>query len=129
MKKNLDNLDKFFIFLLSVIPMILFTPLFRSFYKFIMKGNVYGGFGIFMIDGSWFEGAIISFLFFLTLFLFIFEIKKKYLIMTAILSLFLLEGFIIGNLEYFLWYISCSLAAFVTAEIFLFAKNKYVQKG
>jgi len=72
MKKKLD---KFIVFLFVPIPIILFTPLFRALYKSLV-GNIYGGFGIFTFDESWLEGAIISFIFFLTLFLVVFEIKK-----------------------------------------------------
>jgi hypothetical protein len=127
--KKLDGIDKFFIFLFSLIPILLFTPLFRVLYKFLRHGNVYGGFGVLSIDESWTEGLLISFLFFLTLFLFIFEIKKKYLIIGIILGIFLLEGLIIRNLEYFLWYISFSVIAFILAKIFLFIKNKYNLKS
>lgn len=127
-KKKLDGADQFFIFLLSFIPTIVFIPLFRNLYKFLRHGNVYGGFGVLSFDESWTEGTIMSFLFFLILFLFIFEIKKKYLIIGIILAIFLSEGLIIRNLEYFSWYAACSLIAFILANIFLFIKNKYFQK-
>jgi|WetSurMetagenome_2_1015567.scaffolds.fasta_scaffold273931_2 hypothetical protein len=127
-KKKLDGIDKFFIFLFSLIPILLFTPLFRILYKFLRHGNVYGGFGVLSIDESWTEGAIISFIFFLILFLFIFEVKKKYLIIGIILAIFLFEGLIIRNLEYFSWYTFFSVIAFILAKIFLFVKSKYFQK-
>lgn len=55
--------------------------------------------------------------------------SKKYLIIGIFLAIFLLEGLIIRNLEYFLWYLSFSFIAFILAKIFLLVKIKYAQKG
>jgi hypothetical protein len=126
MKKELDKFDKFFIFPTSIIPIILFTPAFELLYKTLMKGQLYG---IFSEIEPWLMGGMISFLFFLTLFLFILEIKKRYLIFAIILALLLLSWYF-EDLDYIyiFWYFVGPLSAFILAIIFLFIKNNRLKK-
>ena len=127
MKKKLDKFDKFFIFLFSFIPIILFTPGFELLYKTLMKGRIYGLFSEFE---PWLMGGMISFLFFFTLFLFVFEIKRRYLIFGIILALLILDWYFEGlDYIYLPWYFSGPLIGFILAKIFLFVKIKNAKKA
>ena len=126
--------DKYDVRIFLAIIIVLFTPVFAGFYTFLNNGNPYGGFGVLTVNESMFDGAIMSFLFFFTIYLFTFEVKKKYLIIGITLAVLLLPSLLLGVLdyslfieafEYFLFYFCFSLTGFILAKLFLFVKNKY----
>lgn len=128
--------DKYDIRIFLAIIIVLFTPVFAGFYTFLNNGNPYGGFGVLTLNESMFDGAIMSFLFFFTLYLFIFGVTKKYLIIGIVLATLLLPSLFLGALdyslfigafEYFLFYFCFSLTGFILAQIFLFVKNKHAK--
>jgi hypothetical protein len=135
MKKQIDKFDMVFVYLFLVFPIILFTPLFGLLFKFLMKDYPWllsGGFFDMLLPfgETTLEGAIFSFLFFVTLSLFVFEVERKYLISGIILGLIFLFWFV-ARLDYIylLWDFSGPLTAFVIAKTFLLIKNKYAEEG
>lgn len=137
MKKKLDKFDMIFIYLFLVIPIIIFTPLFGFLFKFVFRdfpwifsGNLFNGLFPLIPSEAILNGATMSFLFFVTLSLFVLEVKKKYLISGIILGLVFFLWFVMRlDYIYLLWDFSGPLAAFIIAKIFLFIKVNYFKKG
>jgi hypothetical protein len=88
--------------------------------------NLYSGFSFLGFDAFWLIGGFISFVFFTTLFIFIFEIKNKYSIIGIVSALLVFVWYFSGlGYIYLLWYFSALLTTFALVKIFLLARNKY----
>jgi len=117
-----------FLFFLTIVLIMVFTPLFGFFFKLIIEstGGKIGacvGMTIYCFDHpEYFEGFFISYSFFVTLILIVFGRKYKYhSLAVLLLIIFLIQ---LGSLESLIVSISAAIVAWLIAQAVLFIKNK-----
>ena len=123
---------KVFSVFLTIMLIIIFTPLFGSLFKLIIEstGGKIGhcvGMTIFCFDHpEYFEGFFISYSFFVTLAMTIFGGKNKYRALAVLLLIFFLIQ--LGSLESLIISIGAALAAWLIAQAILIIKKKISKK-